>query len=179
MQDDKPTWAWFKPATLQIHGTPLSRVNYEDTPSNFYGFLRCLSWPLFVINLTLSFPLSQHFPGLILPCLAARWGEGGKNAQTCALNFDKEWHPRLIMSRILGQSCLNGGMKIFIKDTKSPGVTGKRRGKRHLPHLSSALVCGILNQHHSAWSWQYNQQLQNTDERKASKRRKTASKALS
>lgn len=68
--------AWFKPATLQIHGARLSLLNYEDTLSNFYCFLRCLSWPVFVINLTLSFPLSQHFLRSILPRLAARREEG-------------------------------------------------------------------------------------------------------
>lgn len=53
-------------------------------------------------------------------CLASQPDKGRgekkkKNTQTCALNFDKEWHPRLIMSRILGQSRLNGGMKFFLE----------------------------------------------------------------
>lgn len=49
----------------------LGRLNCEDTRPHFRGFLRCPSWSVFVINLTLSFPLSQHFLRSILPCLAA------------------------------------------------------------------------------------------------------------
>lgn len=97
-------WTWFKPATLQIHDTHVSRLNYEDTLSHFCCILRCLSRPVFVINLTLSFPLSQHFLRSILPRLAARREEG--KTHECALNFDKGCHPRPRTSKILGQSCV-------------------------------------------------------------------------
>lgn len=172
-----------------LHEPDLNLQHYKFTAHPSLGWTmktpRLISMASSVASRGPSSLLIWHFPSPWVNtfparyCLASQPDEGGEHA-----NMRFEFWQRMASQTNHVQNIRSVSLEwrdefFFIKDTKSPGVTGKRCGKRHLPHLSSTLVCGILNQHHSAWSWQYNQPLHNTDERKASKRRKTASKALS
>lgn len=127
-QGHRKTNSWLKPATLQIHDTHISQLNCEDTRSYFCCFLHCLSRLIFVINLTLSFPLSQHFLRSILPRLAARRQEG-KNARMCFEFWQRmplqTTHIQIIRSVLLERKGRKRKDKVCMKTNESKDREGK------------------------------------------------------